>query len=141
MITKLERGNIFEKRSGNHIFFAVNKEGYNDAGFAGLVSSQYWPELSNTGGNELGECLHFHYRKDENDLSGIHFHACVCHSLEDGWFAAPAYVIKCLGELPDELISAVLMGNGFVGKMQGADVEQIKAAFRLSNRKVEVFYL
>lgn len=141
MIVKMEQGDIFKKRSGNHIFFAVNKEGFNDAGFAGLVSRNYWPELANTGGNELGDCLYFHYHKDENDLTGIHFHACVCHSLKDGWKAAPAYINEALKKLPDELISCVLMGNGFIGKMQGANVDAIKSTLQLSNHKVEVFYL
>jgi len=56
MIVEFVRGNVLAANY-KHIAFAVNTEGHNDAGFAGLVSSQYWTELSNTGTKKLGETM------------------------------------------------------------------------------------
>mgnify|MGYP001602394008 CR=1 FL=1 len=56
MIVNTTRGDVFQAPH-KHIAFAVNTEGYNDAGFAGAVSSRYWPELANTGTKKLGDAL------------------------------------------------------------------------------------
>ena len=72
MIVDTIRGNVFDTPH-NHIAFAVNTEGYNDAGFAGQVSRQ-WKELSSTGGNKLGEVL-------SKKIGNKTFHALVCLSL------------------------------------------------------------
>lgn len=76
MIHNRVRGDIFAA-SQKHIAFAVNTDGYNDAGFAGQVSSRMWPKLANTGGNKLGDVLtHKH--------DGKTYYALVCHSLDRG---------------------------------------------------------
>ena len=74
MIVNRVRGDIFAAPQ-KHIAFAVNTQGYNDAGFAGQVSSRIWPKLVSTGGNELGEVL---THKNGNKT----YHALVCHSLD-----------------------------------------------------------
>lgn len=56
MIIDRVRGDIF-KAPQRHIAFAVNTQGYNDAGFAGQVAKKIWPELANTGGNDIGDIL------------------------------------------------------------------------------------
>lgn len=135
MIINRVRGDIFEA-SQKHIAFAVNTEGYNEAGFAGQVSSRIWPKLTNTGGNELGEVL-------THKNSSKTYHALVCHSLEPGgWNDTPRVVRECLDKIdvPDgEEIAVVLMGSGPVGMMQGADVEAILAGMQNSKKKLVVY--
>lgn len=63
MVIKTIQEDIF-KSEANHIAFAVNVEGFNDAGFAGQVSSQYW--------NELSYSLHLNNNKNKN-LSKVHY--------------------------------------------------------------------
>ncbi|TAN57315.1 hypothetical protein EPN15_04675 [Patescibacteria group bacterium] len=113
MIINTVRSDVFQTPD-KHIVFAVNIEGFNDAGFAGVVSSLYWPELANTGPKKLGEVL-------SKNGKGKIFHALVCHSLgSDGWKKTAEIVTKCLDSLdvPDnETIAIVLMGAGIVGQI------------------------
>jgi len=102
----------------------VNIEGFNDAGFAGAVSSRCWNQLANTGKKTLGDVL----TKNGKDKT---FHALVCHSLGgDGWSKTAETVTKCLDSLnvPEtETIAIVLMGTGMLGQMGGADFFQFWA--------------
>jgi hypothetical protein len=135
VITNLIRGDIFKSRC-KHIAFAVNAEGYNDAG---LVSSRFWPELATTGGNTLGEALH----KQVSDTLALH--ALVCHELKgSGWDNTPRIVEECLNNLalPDEEpLSIVMIGGGLVGQMSGADVFAILGGVARSNKHCVVYML
>lgn len=137
MIVDMVRGNIFEC-SYRHIAFAVNSEGYNDAGFAGQVSSNDWPELANIGQKTLGDVL-------SKEVEGRTYHALVCHSLRgDCWKRTPETVTKCLDSLKtpdDEIIGVVLMGAGMVGQICGADVFANIGGMARSNKKVAVYTL
>ncbi|MBU6323601.1 hypothetical protein KGQ55_02855 [Patescibacteria group bacterium] len=135
MIVKRIRGDIFAAPQ-RHVAFAVNTQGYNDAGFAGQVSAQIWPKLANTGGNALGEVLNY--------KSGAKiYHALVCHSLDaGGWDETPRVARECLDKInvPDsEEIAVVLMGSGPIGLMQGADVNAILAGMEQSRKKLVVY--
>lgn len=138
MISRQVRGDIFQSEF-NHTVFAINTEGHNDAGFAGLVSSKFWPELSNTGEKELGAVL------SKEVSPGQWLHGLVCHSLSDnGWAETPNVVRDCLDSIPvedDEEIGAVLMGSGPIGRMMGADVNEILRGIDSSKKKVAVFTL
>jgi len=135
MIVKRVRGDIFAA-SQKHIAFAVNTEGYNDAGFAGQVSSRIWPKLAKTGGNQLGEVL-----THKNGTKT--YHALVCHSLElGGWDDTPRVARECLDKIKapaNQEIAVVLMGSGPVGMMQGANVEAILAGMQNSKKKLIVY--
>lgn len=138
MIVDTVRGDVF-KSPHKYIAFAVNTEGYNDAGFAGAVSSRYWPELANTGKKQLGDVL-------RNTADKKTFYAVVCHSLEakDGWHYAATIVEKCLNkvEVPDsETIAVVLMGSGMVGQLGGADIFAILGGIARSKKRVAVYTL
>ncbi len=138
MIVDTIRGDVFQTPY-KHIVFAVNTEGYNDAGFAGAVSSRYWPELANTGKKQLGDVLMY-------TVGDKTFHAIVCHVLnaKEGWYYTPVIVEKCLDQLdvPDgETIAIVLMGAGVVGRMGGADVFSILGGIARSKKKVAVYTL
>lgn len=137
MIVKQVRGNILA--SGHkHIVFAVNAEGHNDAGFAGLVAERYWGALLNTGGNKLGEVL--------TKATGGHiFHAIVCHDFAaTGWSKAPELVEKGLNSLDvadDEEIGVVLIGGGPIGQMSGANPQAILEAMQRSQKRISVYSL
>lgn len=135
MIVDMVRGDIFRTHC-KHIAFAVNVEGYNDAGFAGAVTSRHWPELANTGGNRLGDVLH-------HQVGEKTFYALVCHELGgSGWTRTPDFVEQCLNMLEvskDESIAIVLMGSGMVGQLGGADIFLILGAMARSNKRVFVY--
>lgn len=135
MITNRVCGDIFVAPQ-KYVAFAVNTQGYNDAGFAGQVSSWIWPKLASTGGNELGEVLTYHNGNKT-------YYALVCHSLEPGgWNDTPRAARQCLDKInvpDDKEIAVVLMGSGPVGMMQGADVEAILRAMEQSKKKLVVY--
>lgn len=137
MIVKQIRGDII-KSEHKHIVFAVNTEGYNDAGFAGLIARRFWPDLVITGEQKLGTVL----KKKSGEKT---FHAIVCHSLKaDGWKDSPRIIEEALNALDipkDEEIGAVAIGNGPVGLMMGADGDANLKAMEKSTRKVVVYSL
>lgn len=138
MVIETIQGDILESPH-KHIVFAVNTQGFNDAGFAGLVACRYWPELANTGPQEIGTVL-------SKEADGRVFHAVVCHSLsgEPGWSKTPETVRRCLDELDvpeDEVVGAVLMGAGMIGMMSGANPHTIHNAMNASQRQLKVYHL
>lgn len=137
MIVDVIRGDVL-RAPHSHIAFAVNTQGVNDAGFAGMVSSRFWPELSDTGSRELGEILS--HRTEDKIL-----YALVCHSLgENGWVQTPEIIEQCLNsiEVPnDEVIAIVLIGGGMIGQGQGADVFANLSGVARSQKKCAVYSL
>lgn len=137
MIVDMVRGNIF-KSPHKHVAFAVNVEGFNDAGFAGQVASRYWPALANTGKKQLGDIL----TRMTDDKT---FHAIVCHALaKEGWHYTAVTVEKCLDRIEapmDEVVGVVLMGGGMIGQMSGADTFSILGGMARAKRKVVVYTL
>ncbi len=135
MIIDTVRGDIFGTDC-KHVGFAVNTQGYNDAGFAGMVASRHWPGLDNTGEKQLGEIL-------SHMTAGKTFHALVCHSLDKGgWDKTAEVVTKCLDQLKipeEEPIALVLMGSGPVGQAQGADVYAIMGGIARSKKSVIIY--
>ncbi len=136
MITKVINGNVFDTPY-NHIAFAINTKGYNDAGFAGQVSERV-PKIANTGKKDLGEVVSI-------ESKGKIFHGLVCHSLEDnGWGGAPKAIITCLEKIQvtdTEPIAVVLMGAGMIGQMSGADVKANIRAIHQSKKNCVVYSL
>lgn len=132
MIIKTEHGDIFQN-GAKHIVFAINTEGYNDAGFAGMVARGYWPELANCGEHELGTVL-------SKTVGNRTFHALVCHSLKEGWGSNQAEVIReCFDNIPtDDEISSIAIGAGFIGALTGADFRQIVYGMNNSTKKISL---
>lgn len=127
-------GDIFATKD-HHIVFATNTEGYNDSGFAGAVARSYFPEISNTGGNKLGEVL-------TKNVDGKTFYGIVCHSLIDGWDNADEIILKALNEMDfQDNASIVAIGKGFVGMVSGAPVRKIYSAFKQCNKKLTIYSL
>lgn len=131
MVTRTIQEDIF-KTDVKHIAFAVNVEGFNDSGFAGQVSSQYWNELENCEQHEIGTVL-------SKTIGNKTFHALVCHSLHDGWGENQAEIIKeCFDKIPSngETIATIAIGTGFIGMMSGADFRQIVCGMHESQQNI-----
>ena len=133
MVVKTIQDDIF-KSEAKHIAFAVNTEGFNDAGFAGQVTSTYWKELAICGEHEIGTVL----SKTVGDKT---FHALVCHSLHNGGGDNQAEVIKeCFDKIPanGEPIATIAIGTGFVGMISGADFKQIVCGMHDSQQQIQL---
>ena len=135
MIIDMRRGDIFEAPY-QHIAFATNIQGHGDEGFAGQVSSRFWPELADLGPKKLGEVL-------SHTVDGKTFHAIVCHSLRGyGWQDTPRVLEECLNSLDipnDETIAIVAIGSGKSGQKHGADTFAIFGAMARSNKRLAIF--
>lgn len=132
MITKEKQGDIFagnEKR----IAFAVNTEGLNDAGFAGVVASRYWPEIASIGETKLGTVL-------TKEVDNIEFIALCCHSLENGWQNQKEVIKQCFDAIPgDAPVASISIGTGLIGMLSGADFTLIKAGMEESCKKIILY--
>ena len=134
MIIENKQGNDILQGGETRIAFAVNTEGCNDAGFAGLISHKYWNELANIGVCKLGTVL------TKTTTEGITFYALVCHSLKNGWHNQTETIQKCFDSIEsDDPIASISIGTGFVGKLSGADFEQIKKGMELSKKKIILY--
>lgn len=138
MIVDTVKGDILESPH-KHIAFAINTEGINDSGFAGLVARRFWPELAYIGASKLGTVL------TKTILSGPTFHALVCHSLAaGGWDGTPEHVTRCLDTLsvPEgETVAIVGIGTGPVGRLGGADADAIREGIARSETQCAVYTL
>lgn len=133
MIINNKQGNDILKGGETHIAFAVNTEGCNDSGFAGLISRKYWPELSNIGKCKLGTVL-------TKSTNGITFYALVCHSLENGWHNQTETIKKCFDSIEcNEPIASISIGTGMIGILSGANFNLIKKGMELSKNKIILY--
>jgi len=142
MIIDIKKGDILQAGVKN-IIFAVNEEGINDSGFAGMISREYWPELSYHP-SQLGSIL-------RKEIAEYNFYALVCHSIQYGWRNAASYIEESINAIrvPDQEgmyykpkeLSSVFIGNGPVGKMQGADTLLILAAMARAYPRITIYTL
>lgn len=134
MIIKSICDDIF-KTEAKHIAFAINSEGFNDMGFAGVVADNYWPELMICGEHKIGTVL-------SKTVGNKTFHALVCHSLNKGWGDNQAEVIRdCFDNIPvnDEAIATIAIGTGFVGLISGADFREIVYGMHASSKDIMLY--
>lgn len=131
MVLTTVRGDIFDTAC-KHIIFAINMEGVNDAGFAGRVSSDLWPEIRYMMPSPLGMVI------KKEIVDGRMLYAIVCHSLcADGWKKTPEVLEKCFQTeftdvSDDETIASVQIGGGLIGDMMGADTAAIREVMERS---------
>lgn len=131
---------VIERRSGDilngdqrRIAFAVNCEGINDAGFAGMISRRFWPELANIGPTELGTVL-------TKKVDGYEFFALCCHSLDNGWNNQQETIRKCFDSIPgDDPVASIAIGTGLIGVLTGANFTLIKAGMEESKAKIILY--
>lgn len=134
MIIKNNRGYYILTGGETRIAFAVNTEGCNDSGFAGMIAGRYWPELAYIGECELGTVL----TKTSDD--GITFYALVCYSLEEGWKNQTEIIKKCFDSIEgDEPIASTSIGRWLPDMLSGADFAQIKDGMELSEKKIILY--
>ena len=133
MIIDNKQGHDILNSGETRIAFAVNTEGFNDAGFAGVISRKYWPELANTGPQQLGTVL-------VKACYGVTFYALVCHSLEHGWKNQTQVIKECFDKIElDEHVATISIGTGLIGILSGANFNQIKAGMESSNTKIVLY--
>lgn len=155
MIVDLKRGNVLTE-SDLPVAFCVNTQGFNDAGFAGQVSRNLWPELALIGPTELGRLLM--HRADD----GRKFYAMCVHSLEvvgepgPLWEEAPRLIFDLVQEIkglgyhadsamwgfdPGYRLAVPLPGAGMAGRLSGADEMANLGALARADIAVEVWTL
>lgn len=134
MIIANKQGHDILRTGETRIAFAVNTEGENDSGFAGMISRNFWPELANIGSCKLGTTL-------SKTFLGITFYALVCYSLYEGWQNQTKVVQKCFDaiECSDIPVATVSFGTGFIASISGADFEQIKEGMKKSKTKIILY--
>ena len=133
MIIDYKKGQNILNSGETRIAFAVNAEGFNDAGFAGVVARNYWPELANTGPQQLGTVL-------TKACFGVTFYGLVCHSLEHGWKDQAKIIKECFDKIElDEHVASISIGTGLIGILSGADFSQIKQGMENSNTKIVLY--
>ena len=133
MIIESKRGQDILAGGETRIAFAVNTEGYNDAGFAGVISRKYWPQLANAGKCELGTVL-------KKECNGVTFFALVCHSLESGWKDQTETIRKCFDQIEgDAPVASISIGTGLIGMLSGAKFDEIKAGMEASKAKIILY--
>jgi len=137
MIEDVAKGNIFATTLRN-IAFAINAGGKNDSGFAGQVLELFTPRFNKTGKRNLGEVITV-------ETEGKIFHGLVCHRFGlNGWEKSPETITACLDKInlaPGDAIAVVLMGSGFLGRLEGADVAANIRAIHRSRNKCIIYSL
>ena len=132
MIIKTTSGDIL-KGNETRIAFAVNTEGVNDSGFAGVISHRFWPELAYIGETKLGTVL-------TKEVDGVEFFALCCHSLENGWNNQKEVITQCFDAIPgDEPVASIAIGTGLVGVLSGAKFGLIKAGMEASKKRIILY--
>ncbi|MCI8640393.1 MAG: hypothetical protein HFJ59_00730 [Clostridia bacterium] len=134
MIIATKKGDILAENE-KRIAFAVNTNGVNNEGFAGMIAKKYWPELAHIGKTKLGTVL-------TKKVDNVEFFALTCHTLKvNGWGRNQKRVIrKCFDAIPgDEPVASVSIGTGFAGIISGADFSKIRAGMEASKKKIILY--
>ena len=133
MIIGNKQGNNILKGNEKRIAFAVNSEGINDSGFAGIISRSFWPELAFIGETELGSVL-------AKKVGDVEYFALCCHSLKNGWRDQRNLIKRCFDAIPgDEPVASISIGTGMIGILSGAQFSLIKAGMEDSNKKIILY--
>lgn len=133
MIVEVKQGQDILKSGAKHICFAVNIEGINDSGFAGLISRNHWPKLAYIGECKLGTSI----TQEDN---GVFYHALVCHSLHNGWHNSAEVVKRCFDSIPTEdEVATISIGTGLVGILSGANFSEIRRGMEASSKRIVLF--
>lgn len=134
MIIENKQGKAILKGGKTRIAFAVNTEGVNDYGFAGMISRKYWPELAYIGEAELGTVL------TKVTDEGIIFYALVCHSLNNGWCNKTETIQKCFDSIEsDEPVASIFIGIGLIDILSGANFEEINKGMEMYKTKIILY--
>lgn len=125
------QSNILDS-DAKHIVFAINKEGYNDTGFAGEISKEYWEGLQKYSSDRFGKV----FSKTIGDKT---FYAIVCYSIDEGWPDNTREIIK---ESFDKIqsngepIDTIPIGTRYTEKLTGADFKEIVNGMQDSKQEI-----
>ena len=132
MIIKTKNGDIL-KGNEKRIAFAVNIEGANGAGFAGMISSRFWPELAFIGEPKWGTVV-------TKMVDVIVFFALCCYSSKKGWNNQQEVIKECFDAIPgDEPVASISIGTGLIGFLSGANFALIKAGMEASKKEIILY--
>jgi len=136
MIIDTHQGNVFESDLRT-IVFAINTEGHNDSGFAGMVGRRFrWDALMNAGPTPLGAILSY-------TADGYTLHGVCCHSLDGTW--SMDAITKALDRIAPaedaQPIAVVWMGHGLIGMLQGVNSADTRAAIEASKARCYLCHL
>ncbi len=132
MIIEVKNGDIL-KSNEKRIAFAVNTEGVNDEGFAGMISSRFWPELAYIGKTKLGTVL-------SKKVDDVTFFALCCHSLRKGWYNPKKVIKKCFDQIAgDEPVASVSIGTGSNGVRSGSNFPLIVTGMKASKKEIILY--
>jgi len=133
MIIENKQGNDILNGKEKRIAFAVNSEGVNDSGFAGMISRRFWPELAFIGETELGSVL-------AKKVGDVEYFALCCHTLKNGWNDQRNLIKRCFDAIPgDEPVASISIGTGLIGILSGAQFSLIKAGMEDANKKIILY--
>ena len=133
MIVKRKAGEDILKGDEKRIVFAVNSEGVNDCGFAGMIARKFWPELAFIGETTLGTVL-------TKKVGDTEYFALCCHSLKNGWSDQKETIKKCFDAIPgDDPVASIAIGTGLIGIMSGAKFDLIKAGMEASEKQIVLY--
>lgn len=133
MIIENKQGNDILNGKEKRIAFAVNSEGVNDSGFAGMISRRFWSELAFIGETELGSVL-------AKKVGDVEYFALCCHSLKNGWNDQRNLIKRCFDAIPgDEPVASISIGTGLIGILSGAQFSLIKAGMEDANKKIILY--
>ena len=132
MIIKTKNVDILSQNE-KRIAFAVNTEGVNDTGFAGMISNRFWPELAHIGKTKLGTVL-------TKKVDDVEFFALCCHSLKEGWNNQQEVIKDCFDAIPgDEPVASISIGTGLIGILSGANFALITAGMEASKKEIILY--
>lgn len=153
MILDIVQGDVLATEAP--VIFAINYEGFNDSGFAGVVHRRFWPGLAALGRSRPGQ-VHRH------TSHGRIFFGVACHELRSGKWDMPA-ITTGLDEIAAQLERAgpalwptgfeqarrqrhllpgsVWMGRGLIGALTEVDPTSTLTAMARSVLPLSVYYL
>ena len=130
MIIKTKKGDILasgEKR----IAFAINTEGANAIGLAGIITKRYWPELANIGETKIGTVL-------SKKVDDVEFYALTCYSLDKIEEKQKQVIKECFDAIPgNEPIASISIG--FIGILNRTDFYEIRAGMEATKKEIILY--
>lgn len=131
MIINTSQKGIFED-SPKHVAFAINTDGYDNAGLGKLILENVWPDLYKNENFEIGDVK-------SKEIENIIFHAMVTYSLDKELEDNHGIIIKeCLDKIKTEgaPIHVGAIGTSFVGKSKGVNFNNVICGMMDSDKNI-----
>lgn len=119
-----------------HVVFALNKEGFNNSGFAAQIAKDGFQEILKTEKKEFGDYI-------TKTIDGINYWGIVCYSKKkNGWDNSPKAILETLNKLPfnEENVSILAIGSSISELSQGAPWNKIHKALEMCNINLTIWH-